>query len=249
MKIRKLIISAKLEQIENKNQNILIFHCSANASQWRYLKNFLYEKSTDTLQESQKIYLQSPQVLSGQIEKHNFSFVQAYTFFQSTGVKRKLSVAEGFETCESSGTFVIARKRSRTITNTYSRIGASSNQIVPSSTKSGYKKAQPKGCLFFFDTTPHMKSHQKNSECLEFMKKIESLEFNKNLILLYGRLNSTIVNHVDVKEALKLETTATYQQFFTSMYSPILGLSFCLDQQIGQFLGVQESRAELSEKQ
>jgi len=42
MKIRKLIFSAKLEQIEKQNQNIFIFHCSPNAAQWRFLKNFLF---------------------------------------------------------------------------------------------------------------------------------------------------------------------------------------------------------------
>jgi hypothetical protein len=267
MKIRKLIISAKLEQIENKNQNIFIFHCSANANQWRYLKNFFYKKTTEKLQDSQKLYLQSPQVVNRQLEEPlrlRQSYVRAYTFFKSTGLKKKLSVAQGLsqsrthETAESSGTFVNGRllarpkaKRNRLIETNLASKRPSGTKILSSSTKSSYNKSKPKGCLFFFDAietnlaSKPTQYHQKNNQCFELINKIESLEFNKNLILLYGRLNSTTVNHVDVKEALNLETKATYQQFFTSMHSASLGLSFCLDQQISQFFGVQESRNEL----
>ena len=57
MKLRKLILNAKLKQIEKQHQNILVFHCNLTASQWCQLKNLLYKNSFLTSSEDlQNIY-------------------------------------------------------------------------------------------------------------------------------------------------------------------------------------------------
>jgi hypothetical protein len=86
MKIRKLIFKAKLEQIEKTSQTIFLFHCSASAAHWRFLKNFLYNQ-TKLFEDSGSKKSQSKTAVTKHLVNSNF---KGFTFFQSTSGKKKL---------------------------------------------------------------------------------------------------------------------------------------------------------------
>lgn len=330
MKIRKLIFSAKLEQIEKQNQNIFIFHCSANASQWRFLKNFLFfygqrvlanktselrtlegptkgradfvvrhgspllnyqARSTDSSVASQPSMAAD---LTDLRRREGGSLLRGYTYFQSTSLKKnpvkaamqgatimrgsnseaRPLVAPVFATKKpvhpipgqnfSRKALVLPRlyapaKRagSRPLAQPGSRPNKGAKYTgshTALSQKSLNKNFRPKGCLFFFDTRSNtlFESHLKirsgpSLTRLELVNKtLRALELNNNLILLYGQMNSTVVNHVDIKETLILDAQATYQQLFLSMHSLSIGLNFCLHQKIDEFFCIQETNRGLT---
>jgi hypothetical protein len=335
MKIRKLIFSAKLEQIEKQNQTIFIYHCSTNAAQWRFLKNFLFfsgrlaidsneygnpsgssglslfpihQQNSHAINRwrdpgvdcelmyfrvlesnpleakvrdrAEKVILTEPSTLKSDDAKCFSSRradcsvygLRGYTFFQSTKIR-----ANGFEasyqrflvdnhsesssflpnsvypgqSCGSSvgadpvsflaPTNQMSAKNSR---KRRSNLLLSVSAQAPNSSKSSNTKFRPKGCLFFFDIRSNtvFETHQKSLTALELVNKIESLDFNNNLILLSGQLKSTVVNHVDLKEAMILNTRATYQQFFLSMHWVSIDLSFSLHQKIDEFFFIHERK-------
>jgi hypothetical protein len=329
MKIRKLIFSAKLEQIEQQNQNIFIFHCIPNAAQWRFLKNFLFfsgriakdsneyrnpagstmisafpireqrlrsgSKNASELmhfrvledhpldskvgdralaaipsdKSSERGEINSPSLARlGSSEKS----LRGYTFFQSTTFKKRLAqfplenkyAASSFlpqkrqenpwdSAVDPMEKYLASKIKTGTKTNPRKRFPIEggprgTNDLLPvqapQATKSSKKNFRPKGCLFFFDTRSHtvIETHQKCLTALELVNKIESLELNNNLILLFGQMNSTAVNHVDLKEASILSVIAIHQQFFLSMHSLSFDLNFCLHQKIDEFICIQERR-------
>jgi hypothetical protein len=61
---------------------------------------------------------------------------------------------------------------------------------------------------------------------------LPSAFYNQNLVLLYGQLQSTSVNHMDIKKAANLETTSVFQQLFELIFYPYTSLCSCLDQLI-----------------
>jgi hypothetical protein len=239
MKIRKLILRAKLEQIEKQNQNIFIFHCSANAAQWRLLKNFLYNVIYDTPRQAASAgakraqHYESSLTLSEAASSASLTepatrqaayWLRGFTCFQSTSFKKRQ-----------------ARSGHRSIsgpkTSQFSKYLRKYAHCVPSENSMRSMTFKPKGCLFFFETLSHsvFETHKKNSVCLELVNKIESLEFNNNLILLYGQLNSTVLNHIDIKETLILDNRTTYQDFLLSMDSVSTALIDCLHYHIDEF--------------
>lgn len=68
------------------------------------------------------------------------------------------------------------------------------------------------------------------SPWLELLKQIGSCEHKANLVLLYARFNSTIINHIDIKQAKTLETKSVLQLFLWSMHYPAQHFDSCLNQ-------------------
>ncbi len=48
----------------------------------------------------------------------------------------------------------------------------------------------------------------------------------------FGQLQSTLVNHMDIKRAVDLETVSVFQQLFELIFYPYNSLCFCLNQPI-----------------
>jgi hypothetical protein len=61
---------------------------------------------------------------------------------------------------------------------------------------------------------------------------LPSAFYKQNLVLLYGQLQSTLVNHMDMKRAIDLETISVFQQLFELIFDPYNSLCFCLNQPI-----------------
>ena len=57
-------------------------------------------------------------------------------------------------------------------------------------------------------------------------------KYNQNLVLLYGQLQSTLINHMDIKKAANLEITSVFQQLFELIFYPYNSLSSCLNKPI-----------------
>jgi ribosomal protein L10 len=64
--------------------------------------------------------------------------------------------------------------------------------------------------------------------------------YNQNLVLLYGQLQSTLVNHMDIKKAANLEITSVFQQLFELIFYPYNSLCFCLNKPIYALPTIQE---------
>lgn len=271
MKIRKLILRAKLEYIEKQNQNIFIFHCCANATQWRFLKNFLYNQSSldskaQRAQTKSNLPVNKHKLLE---ESTNSSRFHGFTFFQSTSFNNKKAAGSYFLKNEPRA---FSRQRGTTAwRNCDQKIYLSNKSkkkhffepsmsanldlsiLAPQSLENLKNSVfKPKGCLFYFVCSEDLQSKQslyktqiKNNACgggLNLIKKVESLDFNNNLILLYGQMNSTLLNHVDIKDALTLKTELIYQKFCFSMHSLTITFSLYLHYHIDNFFYFQYLR-------
>jgi hypothetical protein len=267
MKIRKLILKAKLEQIKKQSQNIFIFHCSANAAQWRLFKNLLFIFCANA-SESQKFYsikkeytsiydqgskdaqlLQSEQCLTGATFSRYFVWDS-----KLTGLKKKIP-ADLPKATEASNSFSFGPQSidQRTLSIRGFTFFQSTNnkkkQSVYRKQSNKLSKTLVAPCLFFFEFySPNiLDKQQKNSLCLELMNKIESLESNNVLHLLYGQINSTILNHVDIKFFQTLASQkgiqTTYQNLFLSMERSS-ELLHNLYYYINEFLYIQELRSK-----
>nr|YP_009755790.1 ribosomal protein L10 [Gonatozygon brebissonii]QIQ23068.1 ribosomal protein L10 [Gonatozygon brebissonii] len=172
MKIRKLILKAKIQQLEKQNEYVFIYHCSGLSNpQWRLLKNFLYKA------------------------EGNF-------FFHSSHAQHNQS-AKG---C-------------------FSKLNSMSGP----------------NCILFLNQQPSdIMAYKKLSH---IFKMLRTLEYNTNLVLLYGQIKSTKLNHIDIKETFKLETTFVYDQMLrTFMENPFQLLDRILYQNRKNFLQIQENR-------
>lgn len=69
-----------------------------------------------------------------------------------------------------------------------------------------------------------------NNSWFKLLNKIGHCEQNENLVLLYAKLNLTLVNHIDMKHAMTLEKTAVLEPFLRAMYSPAQYLYLCLNE-------------------
>lgn len=193
MKIRKLILKAKLQQIEKECQYVFIYHCSGiTTSQWRQLKDLLFK-------------------------------TQAKTFFQPKNRQKK----EGAKP-ESSNLGSKARcDRGAKLSKQASKVQSNS------------KVASLSGPFCIFYLTPcdeiEVRKNQSTHSWGEVLKKIESFTSSgSQIVLLYAQMQSTIVNHIDIKQALNLETRSVYQQLLSSMQYPVQSLDFCFHQNINQ---------------
>ena len=94
-------------------------------------------------------------------------------------------------------------------------------------------------CVFYFTKTHHelsykyfmktdMEEEDKNMDvfkCVsELLSKISSLGYNSNLVLLYAKTKSTLMNHIDIKEAMSLQTLSVYEQLLCTISTPMHSL-------------------------
>nr|QXT44729.1 hypothetical protein [Nitellopsis obtusa] len=64
----------------------------------------------------------------------------------------------------------------------------------------------------------------------KLLQNVSYLESQKNLVLLYGQYQYTLVNHMDIKKSTTLEKVSISQQFFFFMLYPTHSLCGCLNQ-------------------
>jgi hypothetical protein len=64
----------------------------------------------------------------------------------------------------------------------------------------------------------------------KLLQNVSYLESQKNLVLLYGQYQYTLVNHMDIKKSTTLEKVSISQQFFFYMLYPTHSLCGCLNQ-------------------
>ncbi len=61
---------------------------------------------------------------------------------------------------------------------------------------------------------------------------VPSAFYNQNLILLYKKFQSIIINHMDIKKIVDLKTISIFQQLFELIFYMYNYLCFCLNQPI-----------------
>jgi hypothetical protein len=218
MNIRNLVLKAKLKKFQKENQDFFLFYYTANASEWRSLKNLLHHEK---VKQNQSIYHEQKKLLALE-ECHKNSL--------ESKKQDKLNSSLSSGIC----TFFYSE----------------------GSTKS----LKAKGCFFFlknplleqsnFPFLYCLSSFQVENANFKLVTKIESLGGNQTPIFLYGQINSMLMNHMDIKQASALDIQATYQQLFFSLQSISLSLNLSLQDNINQFLILQESRkhVEIQEK-
>ena len=205
MKLRKLILNAKLREI--KKQNILVFHCNLTATEWRQLKNLLCRQKNAENQKS---------------------------IFTKKKRSDKNSTSKSLEKIE------------KLINGRVLFLSKSSSRSIQDSSSSKTDQIQMKlaGCLFFFNQeSKDLCEDRKQASKLkpfELLKKVESSEFNNHLLLLYGQMNHTPFNHIDLKIAARLDPQETHQQLLFSIQQLSMSLNSFLYQNINDFIQMQE---------
>lgn len=237
MKLRKLILNAKFKEIEKQNQNILVFHCNLTATDWRRLKNLLSHNNLSENQKSTFVHSISKNVSLENTKKHpNF---------------RILFLSKSSSQCMENPNITAKEYRSKQIKYQKSSIlniqdfcSKQSSAIIRTVKKSNQTQIQLTGCLFFFN--PQSKDLFENSNeksrlnSTELMKRLESSDFNNNLLLLYGQMNNIPLNHLDLKRALQLDPQETYQQLLFSIQLLSASLNSLLYQSINDFIQIQQ---------
>lgn len=229
MKIRNLVLKAKLKKFQkgNENQNFFLFHYTANASEWRSLKNLLHHEK---LKQNQNLYSE----------------------------QKKLMADEDFHTNSLKSLKLSRSKEQLHSLNIYGTEKDKSNQILSYGISTLFYSERPKktdnakGSFFLFEM-PFLGQYDvpslfrwelfelKNAN-FKLVRKIESLDENQTPIFLYGRVHSMVMNHVDIKQASSLDLQTTYQQLFFSMQWLIILLNLSLRDNVNQFLNLQEAR-------
>jgi hypothetical protein len=69
---------------------------------------------------------------------------------------------------------------------------------------------------------------------------LPSASYNQNLILLYGQLQFTLANHMDIKKAANLEITSVFQQLFELFFYLYNSFCSCLNKPIYASPAIQE---------
>lgn len=105
--------------------------------------------------------------------------------------------------------------------------------VYSTQTRTSYPNASPsfeasKHTACLTSSVPVLSSLR--SPWLELLKQIGYCEHKANLVLLYARFNSTIINHIDIKQAKTLETKSVLQLFLWSMHYPAQHFDSCLNQ-------------------
>nr|YP_009863199.1 ribosomal protein L10 [Anthoceros agrestis]QHD46964.1 ribosomal protein L10 [Anthoceros agrestis]QKD76655.1 ribosomal protein L10 [Anthoceros agrestis] len=63
--------------------------------------------------------------------------------------------------------------------------------------------------------------------------------YNQNLVLLYGKFGSTLLNHMDIDEAADLEITSVFQEFFWILFYSSYELCLCFNQPTNKVINQQ----------
>jgi hypothetical protein len=103
-----------------------------------------------------------------------------------------------------------------------------------------YKYDKSNGCVIYSSAATQKKrkstplselsscSWDKNIDVFksvsELLAKISSLGYNSNLVLLYAKTKSTLMNHIDIKEAMSLQTVSVYEQLLCTISTPMHSL-------------------------
>nr|YP_008816029.1 ribosomal protein L10 [Closterium baillyanum]AGZ90279.1 ribosomal protein L10 [Closterium baillyanum] len=244
MKIRKLILKAKLQQIEKQYQYVFIYHCSGpSGAQWRQLKDLLYKthgktffhtKVRPTGERDHGAQHGDKRPDEGAVAAAVSSLCSGTTYYK---VPSQGAVASAFS---------IGSKELRT-TLSYSARDVrldlwerpdfrKARSVRSAMDQLNSKLASLSGpfCIFYLRSCVGDEvatAHQSTASWSEVVKKIDSLGA-QHLVLLYAQIKSTIVNHIDIKQALNLFTRSVYQQFLWSTQYPVQTLDFCLHQNI-----------------
>jgi hypothetical protein len=64
----------------------------------------------------------------------------------------------------------------------------------------------------------------------ELQSQIGDLEYNTNLVFLYAKIHSTVINNIDIQKAMHLNTISVLAQFWGSILDPSLRFRDCLHQ-------------------
>jgi hypothetical protein len=74
----------------------------------------------------------------------------------------------------------------------------------------------------------------------EIITRMSLLGTNTNLVLLYAQIETVLMNHMDLKQALKLETNSAFQAFLWSVLSPTQDLCSSMLQPIHELVHSQK---------
>lgn len=105
-------------------------------------------------------------------------------------------------------------------------------------------------CIFFLKAKMDKTDIDAQSNWSEMIKKIESLEYQTKLVLLYARIKSVVVNHIDIKQALNLDAHEVVQNLFLSIQHPSSSLTTVLSQNKTKLLSLfdQNQKSESTEE-
>jgi hypothetical protein len=238
MKIRKLILKAKLQQIQKQYQYVFIYHCSGLTNpQWRQLKDLLYKTNSKTLFQPKRRQKQSS-LHSGQPES-NLALGTSACFINNKSSRLHNQGSKiALEPINSklaflSGPYCIFYLRSPDSLSWEDPAKATKEACslrVNIKASSALATKMPIGLLI----------NQSNASWSDVIKKIDSLDLKTNLVLLYAQIQATLLNHMDVQQALSLNTESVYPQFLQSTLYPVQSFNNCLNHNRNNLLSLLE---------
>uniref|UniRef100_UPI0031F4541A ribosomal protein L10 n=1 Tax=Zygnema cf. cylindricum TaxID=3142258 RepID=UPI0031F4541A len=255
MKKRHSILQYKLQQIETQYQYIFVFHCSGlTNTQWRQLKQLLSITKANTLfQPSRRV---KPQAISADKRRERTVAPLSQQSFARRAPKLcKLATKLGVQS-QGVTPRPFAPFFGGSLFKRVTHFKQESKRIVVgglgSFTQFNSKLTSIRGpiCIVYSTQTTTSSPNASPSEAskaalltssvpplcshfvpwLELLKQIGYCEHKANLVLLYARFNSTIINHIDIKQAKTLETKSVLQLFLWSMQYPAQHFDLCLNQ-------------------
>nr|YP_010736363.1 ribosomal protein L10 [Zygnema circumcarinatum]QKQ14691.1 ribosomal protein L10 [Zygnema circumcarinatum]WEL36336.1 ribosomal protein L10 [Zygnema circumcarinatum] len=212
MKRKHLILQYKLKEIETKYQYIFVFHCSGlTNTQWRQFKHLLSKTQSNTLfQPNLRGKLQLNSSYSRQ-ERCRRTISQEYSAKFAPKLTESVLRAEVLQ----SEPALYAPSYSDSL-----RLYNSKLTPIPGPFCIVYSTQQTLQTLSYTTLAPW----------LELVKQIQSFEHKANLVLVYGQLNSTRINHIDIKHAMNLETKSVLELFLWSIHYSTQHFQLCLNQ-------------------
>lgn len=233
IKIRKLILESKLQEIEKQYPYLFVFHCSGlTFEEWRNWKNVLYPMGA-------KVFFQP-------------GIQKAFTLPLSSGSHwsrgdQSVKTLKRLKREENDQTNISEIEISLDKTTSVPKIKKNHSHLF----QSNFSKLSGPYCVFFFksenDITKTLPIQLSNwNKARPTGAKIEEKKGSQTkLVLLYARLNRIIVNHVDIKEALDLKTNEVYQNLFLSLRHIVSILdNICLHHKNSFYLLVQSKSNE-----
>lgn len=227
MKIRKLILKAKLQQIERDYQYFFLYHCSGlKSAQWRQLKDLLYKTQAKSFFQPishQKEILRNLTLDKTSSSNQTTKLAEGNVLALATQLPSEATSKKG--SSHQSQIEFIGKKNKNILRQTkVTNVVGQDNSIL--------RSLSGPFCIFYLTSRNDIQNQtsQNINSWREVLKIIDSLTSSGNFILLSGQMQSTIVNHIDIKEALNLETQSVYQQFLSSIEYPLQNLNFCIDQ-------------------
>ena len=213
MTIHHLIQKAKSQLIQRHCDHLFVFHCSGLTNfQWRQLKHLLYLMQANTLFGTSHLTLSA----SRSHASESSALFASQELCTSIGEARKgpicvLYVMQPLNSSKSKkhcfSPFSFPFRSVNSNENKYSLLASSS-------------------------------STQKTVHWANLLSQIHASETlsNTSLLLLYGQIQLTIMNHVDIQHAAHLQSTPVLRSLVVSIENPILELCFYLNQSLIHFV-------------